>query len=471
MRTFATAVIATLLLAAPLAAAEPTRIPEAALARAESLRAQALADGTAWRVIESLTTEVGPRLAGSEADARAVAWAKAKFAELGYERIWTEPVTFPKWERRHEAARVVGAHAQPLAVTALGGSPAGIVEGEVVRFDSLAALEAAAPGSLAGKLAFIDLPMPRGRDGHGYGLVSQARYGGPSAAIRAGAIGFLLRSAGTGSHRHPHTGGTHFAPGLAPIPAAALALPDADQLARLTALGPTRVRLELDCGWNGEYTSENVIAEIAGSGDGDEMVVIGGHLDSWDLGTGAIDDGAGIGITMAAGHLIGRLPRTERPARRIRVIAFANEEGGLLGGRAYAEAHHEAVRTHLIGAESDLGAGRIYAFATKVPEHAREAAAQLAAALAPLGIEYRPDTDGCGPDLYPIHGHGMGCAALQQDATRYFDVQHSAADTLDAIDREELAQNVAAYTLFAFLAAAAEGDFGSAPQTPPPSPW
>ena len=142
MRTFATAVIATLLLAAPLAAAEPTRIPEAALARAESLRAQALADGTAWRVIESLTTEVGPRLAGSEADARAVAWAKAKFAELGYERIWTEPVTFPKWERRHEAARVVGAHAQPLAVTALGGSPAGIVEGEVVRFDSLAALEA-----------------------------------------------------------------------------------------------------------------------------------------------------------------------------------------------------------------------------------------------------------------------------------------------------------------------------------------
>ena len=145
------------------------------------------------------------------------------------------------------------------------------------------------------------------------------------------------------------------------IPSAALSLPDADQLARLVALGPTKVKLDLDCGWNGEYTSQNVIGEMTGRSRPDEVVVIGGHLDSWDLGTGAIDDGAGVAISMAAGHLIGALPKAQRPARTIRVVAFANEEQGLYGGRAYAKAHEKDLRKHQLGAESDFGAGRIYA--------------------------------------------------------------------------------------------------------------
>ncbi len=464
MRAISLAVAFTLFAVPALAAQQTTRIPETAIARATDLRAQALADSTAWKVTESLTTEVGSRLAGSEADARAVEWARAKFHALGYDKVWTEPVTFPKWERRGESARVVGAHAQPLHVTALGGSPGGIVEGEVVRFESLEALQNVAPGSLAGKIAFIDYQMERAHDMRGYSMGSRVRGGGPSAAIRAGAIGYLMRSAGTGWHRNPHTGMTRFDEGLTPIPSAALSLPDADQLARLAARGATRVRLALDCGWNGEYTSQNVIAEITGRSKPDEVVVIGGHLDSWDLGTGAIDDASGIGISMAAGHLIGQLPREQRPARTIRVVAFANEEQGLWGGRAYAEAHEADLRKHQLGAESDLGAGRILAFSVKAPDYARNAVAQIAQVLAPLGIEHRSDGEACGPDLSPFKAMGMTCAGLEQDATRYFDLHHNQDDTLDKVDPRDLAQNAAAYTVFAYLAADAEGDFGSAPR-------
>lgn len=455
-----------LFLAAPAAAAErETRIPDAAFATAVELRAQALADDTAWNVVESLTTEVGPRLAGSEADARAVEWAKAKFAELGYDRVWTEPVTFPKWERRSEHAEVLGAHAQPLAITALGGSPGGTVEAEVVRFADLAALEAAAEGSLAGKIAFVDYRMQRARDGSGYGPGSRVRSRGPSTAIGKGAIGFVMRSAGTDSHRNPHTGITRFDEGLTPIPSAALAAPDADQLARLLARGPIRLRLALDVGWNGEYTSQNVIGEITGSSRPDEVVLIGGHLDSWDLGTGAIDDGAGVAITMAAGHLIGRLE--QRPARSIRVVAFANEEQGLYGGKAYGEQYADAVEKHQIVAESDFGAGRIYAFNTSAPAHARAATARIAEALAPLGIE-PTDKGGPGPDVGPIAAKGAAWAWLGQDGTDYFDLHHTPDDTLDKIDPAALAQNAAAYTVFAYLAAQAEGDFGSAPRPADP---
>jgi len=397
-----------------------------------------------------------------------VEWAKARFRALGYDKVWTEPVTFPKWERRAESARIVGAHAQRLHATALGGSPGGKVEAEVVRFETLDALQKAAPGSLAGKIAFVDYRMTRAKDGSGYGPGSRVRSAGPSAAIRAGAIAYVMRSAGTDSHRNPHTGITRFDEGLQPVPSAALSLPDADQLARLLALGPVRIALDLDCGWNGEYTSQNVIGEISGRAKPDEVVVIGGHLDSWDLGTGAIDDGAGVAITMAAGHLIGRLPKAQRPARTIRVVAFANEEQGLYGGNAYAQKYMGDLRKHQLGAESDFGAGRIHAFTAKVPDHAKDAIARIAQALAPLGIEHRVDGEGCGPDLSPFNDAGMACAGLAQDGTDYFDLHHTPDDTLDKIDPAALAQNVAAYGVFAYLAADADGDFGSAPKVSEP---
>ena len=453
-----------LLVSLPAAAAQrPTRIPQAALDTAAQLRETALADDTGWKVTESLTTEVGPRLAGSPADARAVAWAKAKFAELGFDKVWTEPVTFPNWERRSEHAEVLGAHSQPLVVTALGGSPGGTVSGQVVRFPDLDSLQKAAPGSLAGKIAFIDYRMQRARDGHGYGMGSRVRGGGPSAATKAGAAAYLMRSAGTDNHRVAHTGGTRFAEGLTPIPSAALSNPDADQLARLVALDPaTQVRLAFDCGWTGEYTSQNVIGEITGSSRPDEIVLIGGHLDSWDPGTGAIDDAAGIGITMAAAKLIADLP--QHPARTIRVVAFANEERGLFGGFAYAKAHAGELVKHAIVSESDFGAGRIYGFDAGVADYANDAVQQIARALAPLGVEWRPGEGSPESDIGPYAGDGAAWAWLGHDGTDYFDLHHTADDTLDKIDPQALAQNVAAYAVFTYLAAQAEGDFGSSPE-------
>jgi Zn-dependent M28 family amino/carboxypeptidase len=460
--------ISTSLISASSSAAErETRIPESALATAATLREQALADGTGWNTVESLTTEVGPRLAGSEADARAVAWAQAKFKALGFDKVWTEAVTFPKWERRSETATILGAHTQPLTVTALGGSPGGKLQAEVVRFADLAALEAAPEGSLAGKIAFIDYQMQSARDGSDYRNGGAIRSKGPSAAIRKGAIGFLMRSAGTDHHRVAHTGITRFDEGLTPVPSAALAIPDANQLARLLALGPVRVSVALDCGWNGEATSYNVIGEITGRSKPQEVVLIGGHLDSWDLGTGAIDDGAGVAITMAAGHLIGQLKQA--PKRTVRVVAFANEEQGLYGGKAYAVKHAADAARHQLGAESDFGAGRIYAFNTGAPPHARAATAQIAEALKPLGIEYAPDKGGAGPDIGPIAEKGATWAWLAQDGSDYFDLHHNADDTLDKIDPKALAQNVAAYTVFAYLAAEADGDFGSAVKAAEPS--
>lgn len=465
MRVLAVAVSA--LLACAGAQAQ-TLIPPAAIQTAVQLREQALADRTGWQVVESLTTEVGPRMAGSEADARAVAWAEEKFVQLGFDRVWTEPVTFPKWERRSESARVVGAFAQPLQITALGGSPGGQIEAEVVRFADLAALQAAPAGSLAGKIAFVDYRMLAARDGSGYGPGSAVRSKGPSEAIRKGAIGFVMRSAGTDSHRVPHTGITRFDEGLTPIPAAALSVPDADQLSRLLERGPVQLALALDCGWDGQYTSHNVIGEITGSQRPDEVVVIGGHLDSWDLGTGAVDDGAGVAITMAAGHLIGKLPTA--PKRTIRVIAFANEEQGLWGGKVYAANRAGAgeLERQVIAAESDFGAGRIYAFNTGSPDPAgsRAATAQIAEVLAPLGIELAADKGGPGPDISPLAASGGAWGWLAQDGSDYFHLHHTADDTLDKIDPAALAQNVAAYTVFAWLAAQAEGDFGTTPKQP-----
>ncbi|VXB01357.1 Aminopeptidase [Luteimonas sp. 9C] len=468
LRPLAIVLLSTALLAASPAFAqsrEAAPLAPAALEQAAQLRERAAQDGTAYALIESLTTDIGPRLPGSEADARAVAWAKARFEALGYDKVWTEPVTFPKWERRSEHASVVGAHAQPLVITALGGSPAGDVTAELVRFDSIAALEAADPATLRGKLAFVDVPMARSRDGSGYGAAGPVRGRGPSIAARKGAAGYLMRSIGTSPHRVANTGITRFDADVTPIPSAALSLPDADQLARLLGRGPVQVHLALDVGWNGEYTSQNVIGEVTGREAPDEIVLIAGHLDSWDLGTGAVDDASGVGITMAAGHLIAQLP--QRPRRTVRVVAFANEEQGLLGARAYAEAHGGAdiIARHIVGAESDFGAGRIYGFNTSAPAGQRATSDAIAEVLRPLGIDYLQDKGGPGPDISPLAAKGGAWGWLGQDGTDYFDLHHNADDTLDKVDPDAVAQNTAAYAVFAWLAAESTESFGSAPKT------
>ena len=192
------------------------------------------------------------------------------------------------------------------------------------------------------------------------------------------------------------------------------------------------------------------------------MVLIAGHLDSWDVGTGAIDDAAGIGITMAAAKLIAALP--QRPARSIRVVAFANEEQGLHGGFAYARAHADELVKHAILAESDFGAGRIYGFDAGVADHAKDAIKQIHGVLEPLGIEWMPGEGSAESDIIPFTRAGASWAWLGHDGTGYFDLHHTEDDTLDKIDPKALAQNVAAYAVFTYLAASAEGDFGSSPE-------
>ncbi|WP_395683995.1 M28 family peptidase [Dokdonella sp.] len=457
---------AVLLCASPaFAANQPTTIAAADIATATQLRDAALQDESAYQFIEGLTTEVGARLAGGDNDLKAREWVIAKFKALGFDKVWTEPVIYPKWVRRSEHGEVLAPFAQPIALTALGYSaatPNGGLEAEVVGFDSFDALKAADPARVRGKIVFVGARMHPFRDGHDYGIGSTVRTKGPALASHMGAAAFLLRSAGTDSNRLPHTGVTDFT-GATPIPAAAVSAPDADQIERMLKSGqPLTIRLALDCGVDGQYTGANVIAELRGSRKPDEYFVMGGHLDSWDPGTGAIDDAAGIGIAVGAAHAIAALPH--RPARSIRVVAFANEESGLFGGKAYAQAHKAQIAKAVLGSESDAGADRIWKISASVKSEARGAIAQIAEVLKPLDIEYAADEPGNGgSDLSAVHAVGMAGVSLHQDATRYFDWHHTANDTFDKIDAVQLRQNVAAYAVTAWLAAQANGDFGSAP--------
>ncbi len=465
-----------------------TTVSEADQLIAARLRDAAM-DGTqAWMILESLTTEVGSRLAGSAGDVRGVQWAVNMFKTLGYDRVWTEPVRFPVWERRAEHAEIVDPFPHKLELTALGGSVStnGTVEAEVIEFATLDALKQARPEDVQGKIVFIGNRMVRARDGGGYGPAVLARTQGAQAAAALGARALLIRSIGTSNNRLPHTGiAVSVAQALAdpdlaaklprtesglpivatPVPAAALANPDADLLSRVLERGrPVRVRLHLDVGWRAtEHESANVIGEITGGEVPDEVVLLGAHLDSWDLGTGAIDDGAGVAITMAAGQLV---KRHGKPRRSIRVVAFANEEQGIYGGRAYADAHGDEVSRHVLAAESDFGAGRIWRLDWAVKPEAQPAIDALLAVLKPIGVSRGLPYANGGPDLGPMRARGMAVLSLQQDGTTYFDIHHTANDTLDKIDSKDLDQNVAVYAAFAWIAAQADGDFGSKPRPP-----
>jgi len=426
---------------------------------ANRIAAEALKSPLAYQILESLTTEVGPRMAGTEQDALAVKWAVEKFKQLDFDRVWTEPVTFPVWQRGEESASIVAPYKHQLAVTALGmsiGTPEQGIEAEVVSFPTLKHLSEADPKQVEGKIVFINHKMERHRDGRGYGPVVKGRGAGAVEGAKKGAVAVVIRSVGTDSHRFPHTGMMRYADGVKKIPAAAISNPDADLLQRIIDRGePVRMHLQLDAKIVGEYTSANVIGEITGSEKPEEIILIGGHLDSWDLGTGAVDDGAGVAITMAAAAFIKKMGF--KPKRTIRVVLFANEEQGLVGAKAYAKAHADEINNHITGSESDFGAGRIYEFQSNVQSDALPFVHQLQRALKPLGVEYAGNQAGPGPDLIPLYRAGMGVFSLEQDGTDYFDLHHTPDDTLDKVDPEALAQNQAVYAVFAYLAAQYEG--------------
>ena len=429
---------------------------------AAQLRDRALSDTTAWDLVSSLTTEVGQRLAGTEAAARAKDWGLAKLRALGFANVHAEPFPIRAWIRGPESAAVVAPYVQSLAILGLGGSvgtPAQGIEAPITVFSAYEELLAAAPGSLNGRIAVVNQLMPRNQDGSGYGYLNPARRAGPSEASRRGAIGYLVRSLSSDpTSRLPHAGSMGaYQPGVTPIQAAALSVTDADQLARMAAIGPVRVRFSMQPRTVENAPAWNVSGEITGTQSPEEYIVIGGHLDSWDPGTGAIDDGAGVAITTAAAHLIGQLPR--HPKRTIRVVMWGAEEMDF-SADAYAAAHaNEAGRIVLAG-ECDSGADRIWSVA--LPPNALRAPtmAGLATVLAPLQVVINPQVpQGAGSDTRGIIRAGAAAVSLRQDATRYFDWHHSADDTLDKIDRAQLNQNVAAWTSVIYMLAESGVDF------------
>ena len=416
-------------------------------------------------IVTSLTTEVGPRLAGSEAEARARAWAVDTLAEKGFANVRNELFEMDAWERHEEGAEVLSPYPQPLAVTALGGSVPTEDDGlsaEVTLFETLEDLKRAPEGSLSGRIAYVGHAMQRTQDGSSYGYFNEARTAGPSIAAGKGAVGYLIRSVGTDSHRFPHTGSLRYQEGLPRIPALALSNPDADQLERIAEDGKAiSVRIKVDSSEVPAAQSGNVIGEVVGREAPEEVVVIGAHLDSWDLGTGAIDDGAGVGITMAALELIkdaGLAPR-----RTIRLVLWGAEEVGLLGANAYRDQHEGELEQHVIGSESDFGGGRVWQVtADSQTEEGDALFGEIARLLAPIGVAPGSDDQpGGGPDLYPLIAAGVPTLRLHQDGRDYFDLHHTADDTVDKLDAASLDQNVAAFAVFAWLVADSDVSFRS----------
>ncbi len=425
-----------------------------------SLRQAALSKSQAYEFVSSLTTEVGPRLVGSANDNKAVAWAQAQLKAWGFENVHTEAFEAPKWVRGVETAEIINPTQQRLIITALGGSVGTSADGitaDAVIFSSYGDLLEAKPESLAGKIAIVTETLVKTEDGTGYGAAGRIRRSGASEAAKRGAVAFLLRSLGSDGRRFPHTGQMHYDDTIAKIPAAALSAPDAEQLDRLAASGKTpRLHIALTSHTDGMITTHSVVGEIRGSSKPDEIVLIGGHLDSWDLGTGAIDDGAGIAITTAAAKLIRDMP--VRPKRTIRVVMFGAEEPGLIGAKAYAKAHASEIKKITFGAEADFGADRPYKFRTRFNTAGEPVAKAMMRALQPLGIIFdeRPATGES--DVSQLAELGVPVADIEQNGLHYFDLHHTPDDTLDKIDKQTMDKAVAAFAVVTWIAANTDVD-------------
>ncbi len=414
-------------------------------AAAGTLMSQAQQSKGAYALLTDLVDHVGSRLSGSKGAEAAVAWAIAQFAAFGLEAR-REPVLVPVWVRGVEEGEVLatpGRRKQVLALTALGGSPgtpkAGL-EAEVVEVSSLAQLQERG-ATVKGRIVFFNHTMAVAGD---YRRFGELRTKGPAAAAKLGAVGALVRSLATASIRSPHTGQTQFSKGEVAIPAAAISVEDAELLHRLTSVGPVRVRLVLGCRLLPEVMSANVVADLPGREHPEEVVLVGAHLDSWDLAVGAQDDGAGVALVIETARLLSGLK--ERPRRTVRFVLFMNEENGLRGAKAYALAHAAELAHHVAAMELDEGAGRPLGVALKAGAGASALVEAWLPPLVPLGAGSLLQQEAGGADLTPMASAQVPLVSVVQDATHYFDIHHSAGDTLDKVDPDALSQTSAAVT-------------------------
>jgi len=436
-----------------LAALSLASLATAAAGQTPALEAAAEAalagDTAAWDFVEGITTEVGPRQAGTEAEARGRAWAVQWLKAQGFANVADEPFTMDTWVPGDIArARVTAPFAQDLVVLPLGNSaatPQGGIEAEVVFFRSVEELRAAPEGSLAGKIAYISHQMRPSQDGSHYGFAGPARWVGAGIAASKGALASVIKSVGTDHHRNPHTGGTSFPEGVAPIPAGALSLPDAENLERMFARAGGRavtMKLEMNPRRIGQTQSGNVVGEIIGTNPSLPPVLLACHIDSWWNAPGAFDDGAGCAIVAAAAL---HVKKAGQPLRTVRVLMAGAEETGLWGSQAYSDAHRDEAIA--VGIESDFGADRVWRFDSNVRETNPALHQRIAAAVARFGVSAGREVATGGADLNIVRDQKGALVDLQQDGMRYFDLHHTPDDTLDKIDPAQLRQNVAVWTM------------------------
>lgn len=416
---------------------------------AARLIGEALGSRRAWERLAELTDTFGHRLAGSKALERAIVWAVDEMKKDGLENVRAEKVTVPHWVRGLESAEIVEPVAHPIVMLGLGnsvGTPPGGITAHLAVVRSFDELEAKGRAGVAGRIVLFNVPWT------GYGETVRYRGAGASRAAALGAVGMLLRSVGQPGLRTPHTGALNYAADVPKIPAAAVANEDADRLQRLyDRHGAVVVRLRMDAQMLPDAESANVIAEVRGREFPDEVVVVGGHLDSWDVGTGATDDGGGCVASWEVLRMVKKLGL--RPRRTLRTVLFTNEENGLRGGTAYAEQHQAELANHVLMMESDGGVFRPFGFGFTGSDAARAAVTEIASLLSGIGAT-RIGPAGGGADIGPaVRAGKIPSMSPDVDGSLYFTIHHTHADTIDKIDPTDMARHVAAMAVMSYVVA------------------
>ena len=437
------------------------------LADLKRLQQAALNSDYAYRQVAHLANNIGPRLSGSAQAEKAVEYVANELRTIGCE-VQLEKVIVPHWVRGEETAALVEFPGQAenttqkIVLCALGGSVATPPEGitaEVIAVKNFDELKALPREKVSGRIVLFNYPFDKqmaaeGRGGEAYGEAVVYRSDGPSAAARQGAVACLIRSVGGADYRIPHTGQTHYEDDAPKIPAGAVTAEDADLIADLVRQGPVTMKLVLTPQTLPEVESANVIGDIKGSEHPEQVVIVSGHLDSWDLGTGAIDDGAGVAVSMEAANLVQKLHL--KPKRTIRVIAWMNEENGLAGSKQYAKDHEKDWANHFAAMETDGGADHPIGLHIKAKPEVKAMFKAVASILQESGAGALDLAENAGADIGPIEKAGVPGFAPIQDNRFYFNYHHTAADTLDKINPKYLAETSAVVAVAAYALANSE---------------
>ena len=449
--------VSCLCLGADVHAATDACVPAALAGAIDDAQRRAATD-RAWQWTQRLVLEVGQRPAGTAAEQRAAEWAATEMERAGLEDVRLQPFEFTGWRRGEARVQIVAPFEHELAAAALGGSvaspPAGVTA-PVIRIATAAELDAAAASEIAGRIVFIDQKLERSQDRSAYVAARPARTDAPGAAARRGAVAVLIRSLGTDANRLAHVGMTRYPPDVTPIPALALATPDADLLTMLLARGDgVSLRVQSSAQSQPGSRSRNVVGDLRASGSARQIVLLAAHIDSWDVGLGASDDASGVGVLLAVADLL----RAHRALLRrdVRFVFYGAEEYAGAGAAPYADAAADTVM-HVAAIEEDLGTGRLWRLALPDGGQAPALVPALAAWLEPLGIALDEGRAAIGgTDLEPLRRRGVPVYDLDPDASEYFDVHHTDNDTLAHVSRDGLRQHVSAFASFALL-------FGGAP--------